>query len=124
MLIPGRTSIRLLLIVLFCTTGLSLPTLQAQSTLNFPRLSFETDALTGLAIVNPADTDAVVNFTAYGADGQPIAGVTNPEPVTILAGQQFAKSPRSCLARSPVRKPSAGFRPPVPQTIWLVFFSF
>ena len=61
---------------------------QAQSTLNFPRLDFDPTTFTGLAIVNSADTDAVVTFTAYGTDGQPILGVTSSDPVTILAGQQ------------------------------------
>ena len=124
MLIPGRTSIRLLLIVLFCTTGLSLPTLQAQSTLNFPRLSFETDALTGLAIVNPADTDAVVNFTAYGADGQPIAGVTNPEPVTILAGQQFAKLTSELFGSLPGPETVGWFQATSPTDDLVGFFLF
>ncbi|MDA2936979.1 hypothetical protein MYX75_01785 [Acidobacteria bacterium AH-259-A15] len=69
---------------------LSLAYLQAESTLNFPRLSFEPDTLTGVAIVNPSNGDAQVTITAYGADGQPLAGIQNPV-VTIAANQQFSK---------------------------------
>ena len=66
----------------------------AASTLNFPRLSFEEDFITGIAIVNPTDQDAVVTFTAYDQSGQLLtgSGITNPAaPETILSNQQFAK---------------------------------
>ncbi|HEY3129262.1 MAG TPA: hypothetical protein VGL91_07375 [Acidobacteriota bacterium] len=70
-----------------------IPSLQASSTLNFPRLSFEPNTLTGIAIVNPSSQDAVVTITAYGADGQPLAGngFQNPAQVTVRSNQQFSK---------------------------------
>ncbi len=66
--------------------------LRANSTLNFPRLSFDPNTLTGIAIVNPASEDAPVTLTAYGADGNPLAGagIVNPATVTIPARRQFA----------------------------------
>ncbi len=66
--------------------------LVADSTLNFPRLSFDPNTLTGIAIVNPASQDASVTLTAYGADGNPLtgAGIVNPATVTIPASRQFA----------------------------------
>ncbi len=66
----------------------------AASTLNFPRLSFEEDFLTGIAIVNPTDQEAVVTFTAYDQSGQLLTGtgITNPAaPETIPGNQQLAK---------------------------------
>ena len=62
---------------------------QAASTLNFPRLSFEAATLTGLAIVNPNDQSADITLTAYTAAGSLLAGV-NQEERTIEANSQFA----------------------------------
>ena len=62
------------LIPLFCSSAA-----QAASTLNFPRLSFESATLTGLAIVNPNDQSADVTLTAYNEDGS-VLGV-NQEPI-------------------------------------------
>ena len=62
--------------------------------MNFPRLSFEEDFLTGIAIVNPTDQEAVVTFTAYDQSGQLLTGtgITNPAPPeTIPGNQQLAK---------------------------------
>jgi hypothetical protein len=66
---------------------------RAASTLNFPRLSFENDRYTGIAIVNPSSSDAVVTLTAYGPGGERLAGsgFTNPAQITIRARQQVAK---------------------------------
>ena len=84
-------------------------TTQASSTLIFPRLSFAPDDLIGIAIVNPGEETATVTFTAYGVNGQVLAGedssstsdseagpqpqgaFTNPMSFDILAGQQFAE---------------------------------
>ena len=84
-------------------------TVQASSTLIFPRLSFAPQDLTGIAIVNPGEETASVTFTAYGVSGQilsaegsaqtadtegeqqPQGAFTNPAFVDILAGQQFAR---------------------------------
>ncbi len=65
----------------------------ADSTLIFPRLSFDPHLLTGVALVNPGTADAVVTLTAFGADGQPLGGdgIRNPVELTIPAGQQVAK---------------------------------
>ena len=83
--------------------------LGASSTLIFPRLSFASKDLIGIAIVNPGDETASVTFTAYGVNGQVLAGegssttstgnqgkqpqgaFTNPVSVDIPAGQQFAE---------------------------------
>jgi internalin A len=75
-----------LALILFC----SFSALQAESTLNFPRLSFDPTTFTGIAIVNPTDEDATVTLTAYGEDGTPVAGVTNPTEILVAANQQFA----------------------------------
>ena len=66
---------------------------RAASTLNFPKLAFENDRYTGVAIANPSSQDASVTLTAYGAGGQPLAGAgfVNPVALTIKANQQIAK---------------------------------
>ncbi|MDA2932820.1 hypothetical protein MYX82_00600 [Acidobacteria bacterium AH-259-D05] len=66
-----------------------LTSLQAASTLNFPRLSFDQDTFLGVAIVNPSDQDAVVTMTAYGENGQPVTGIDNPVQKTVPANQQL-----------------------------------
>ena len=84
-------------------------TVQASSTLIFPRLSFAPQDLTGIAIVNPGEETASVTFTAYGVSGQilsaegstqtahtegeqqPQGAFKNPVSFPILAGQQFAR---------------------------------
>ncbi|MDA2930597.1 DUF11 domain-containing protein, partial [Acidobacteria bacterium AH-259-O06] len=76
----------LLATIIFCSSYLL-----ASSTLNFPRLSFEEETLTGVAIVNPGDQDALVTITAYGENGQPLSGIVNPVQVTVPANQQFSK---------------------------------
>ncbi len=65
----------------------------ADSDLIFPRLSFGGDELTGLAVVNPNTEPALVTFTVFGEDGQPLEGdgLQNPVEVTVGAGQQFAQ---------------------------------
>ena len=131
MLIQGRIYIRALTLVIFCMTGLSLATLHAQSTLNFPRLSFDKDAmtdeataLTGIAIVNPADTDAVVTFRAYGVDGLAIPGVTDPDPITISAGQQFATLTSQLFGTIPDPETVGWFQATSPTNDLVGFFLF
>ncbi len=81
---------------------------EGSSTLIFPRLSFASQDLTGIAIVNPTEETATVTFRAYGVDGQllqpqgsprpgdgqegrqPQGGFTNPASFDIPPGQQFA----------------------------------
>ena len=82
----SRYLVRLTLVILFC----SFSTLQAESTLNFPRLSFDPTTFTGIAIVNPTDQDATVILTAYGEDGQSLAGIMNPAEIMVAANQQFS----------------------------------
>ena len=77
---------RLTLFILCC----SISALQAESTLNFPRLSFDPTTFTGIAIVNPTDQDATVTVTAYGEDGTPLAGIMNPAQIMVATNQQFA----------------------------------
>ena len=80
----------LLQTVLVLITLCGLPPLQASSVLNFPRLSFESGTLTGLAIVNPNGQSADVILTAYNADGSLLAGV-NQVQRTIEADSQLAE---------------------------------
>jgi len=88
--------------ILLAATLLFPPLLQAESTLIFPRVSFEPDVLTGLALVNPTSQQAVVTLTAYGTDGQPLSGtgVTNPAKITVPANQQAAKLTYELFGRS------------------------
>ncbi len=97
------------LISVFVLSLLLTGTTQASSTLIFPRISFAPQDLTGIAIVNPGEETASVTFTAYGVNGQVLAGegssiastgqqekqpqgaFENPAFVDILAGQQFAE---------------------------------
>ncbi len=60
--------------------------LPAASVLDFPRLTFEPDVLTGIAITNPNSEDATVVLTAYGADGSVLA----VREVVIPAGRQLS----------------------------------
>ncbi|HEY3130293.1 MAG TPA: hypothetical protein VGL91_12610 [Acidobacteriota bacterium] len=66
---------------------------RADSVLNFPRLSFESNTFTGIAIVNPSPQAALVTLTAYGTDGRPVSasGFKNPAQLTVPANQQVAK---------------------------------
>ena len=89
MLNRKRTAALGLILALFIISFSASATVQAESKLNFPRLSAEESTLTGIAIVNPSATDAVVTFTAYGADGLPVPGALTPDPVTIKAGEQL-----------------------------------
>lgn len=63
------------------------------SRLIFPRVSFDSGTITGLALVNPTGTSALVTLTLRGPDGELMAGsgLTNPAKVTIGAGQQLAQ---------------------------------
>ena len=85
--IPPRslTQSTLLLALLFFSGPI-----QGASTLNFPRLSFETATLTGLAIVNPNDQSADITLTAFNADGGLLPGV-NSVGRTIEANSQLAE---------------------------------
>src|SRR5688572_19813735 len=67
--------------------------LSGESILNFPRLSFEQNTITGIAIVNPTIQSATVTFTAFGADGKPVSAgnFQNPAQITVPANQQVAK---------------------------------
>jgi len=64
-----------------------------QSRLIFPRLSFETGTLTGIAVLNPNGTSALVTFIGYDDTGQVIeaAGFENRREITIEAGRQLAE---------------------------------
>ncbi len=61
--------------------------IQAASTLNFPRLSFEAGTLTGLAIVNPNDQSADVTLTAYHADGLILGDNQETMKLTTIAAK-------------------------------------
>lgn len=67
--------------------------LWGESNLNFPVLGLGENSLMGIAVVNPTGTDAVLEVTAFGEDGDLLAGdgLTNPASVTIPAGQQLAR---------------------------------
>src|SRR5262245_59896299 len=78
-----------LLAILLSTPSLA----RAASSLNFPKLAFESDTYVGVAIANPTSQEAAVTLTAYDATGRPLAGAgfTNPAQVTINGGHQIAK---------------------------------
>ncbi len=63
------------------------------SILNFPRISFDTETLTGIAFVNPTRATARVEISAYGVDGQLLHGNTfeNPAVIELFAGEQHAR---------------------------------
>jgi len=65
----------------------------SSSQLNFPRLSFEADTITGIAIVNPNPVEATVTLTAVDAQGNRVSGsgIKNPVQVKIPAGEQYAQ---------------------------------
>ena len=82
-----RCCVRLALVIL----SFSFSVLEAESTLNFPRLSFDPTTFTAIAIVNPTFEDATVTLTAYGEDGTPLAGIMNPVQIMVAANQQYAE---------------------------------
>jgi hypothetical protein len=71
---------------------ISLPVLSyGQSTLSFPRVIQQGEfTTTGLALVNPESTSAIIRFTLYGADGNPGGTVEQ----TIPARGQLARLAR------------------------------
>ncbi|MEE8348855.1 MAG: leucine-rich repeat domain-containing protein [Acidobacteriota bacterium] len=86
-LFPSRCLPGLLCLNLLVLT----PSLIADSTLNFPRLSSEEGTFTGVAIVNPSAQDALVTFTAYGEDGEQLTGIVNPVQRTVPSNGQLAQ---------------------------------
>ena len=44
-----------------------------------------------MAIVNPSGQDATITVTAYGVDGQPLTGISNPVEIMVPANQQLAR---------------------------------
>lgn len=86
-----KTAVRTLSLILFFL-GLC-PYALSSSTLNFPRISYDSKTFTGMAFVNPNSTQAVISLSAFGTDGTLIhrAGFTNPVTLTVPAGQQIAR---------------------------------
>ena len=68
------------------------PSLRAESVLNFPRLSFAQDLLTGVAISNPTEKDALLTLTAYGAYGQLVEGPDIRNPIEISVNRREQRS--------------------------------
>lgn len=69
----------------------------AESVLNFPiRPAFE------ITITNTASVIADIQFTLYGADGNPVAGPTNPVSYRIGSGAQLSMSPAEIFPGTPV----------------------
>ncbi len=81
-----RFTVRVAHVLLFLAGATALA--QAQSVLNFPRISIDSTSFTGVAIANPGPADASVVLTLRGPDGQIL---TDPLNVTVPAGQQFAR---------------------------------
>lgn len=83
---------RCVLLIFFSVVGVLVSVTIGQSRLIFPRLSFEEGTLTGVAVLNPNSTAAVLTFTAYDHIGRVIeaSGFDNPREITIEAGLQFA----------------------------------
>ncbi|MFQ5739487.1 MAG: hypothetical protein ACE5JX_10795 [Acidobacteriota bacterium] len=80
-------------IVLSCFCLISASRLQAESVLNFPRLSNQVDTITGVAFVNPTAENAPVTITAYGSQGTILQGkgIVNPVELTLPANGQVGK---------------------------------
>ncbi len=80
--------------VVSTTAFLSSTVIWGSSRINFPRLLFDPNTITGVALVNPNDQDAKVTLTAYGASGEILhaSHFTNPVTVTVPAGCQFANT--------------------------------
>ena len=106
-------------VIIFCCSWA-----QAGSTLNFPRLSFEENTLTGFAIVNPSDQDAVVTVTVYGEDGQPLTGIANPVLVAVPANQQFSGLTSDLFGLGPDADTVAWFQATSPVDNLTGFFLF
>ncbi len=82
-----RVNLLIMTVLLACSQG------QAATTLNFPRVSFDPNTLTGVAFVNPTDQTATVQVVAYGEDGKPVTGdaFANPAELTIAPYRQEAR---------------------------------
>ncbi|HYR42849.1 MAG TPA: hypothetical protein VER98_07500, partial [Terriglobia bacterium] len=79
--------------VLLVLAGFGFPSnLFAQGVLNIPRAVSIPDLFTGIAIGNPASTEVTATFTAYQADGTPLATAGNPVTLTIPAAGQIARN--------------------------------
>ena len=76
---------------------LASPPAAASSILNFPRLSFDPNTFTGVALVNPSNEDALVTLTAYGENGQLVTGIDNPVQVVVQAQTQLAQLAQECF---------------------------
>ncbi len=81
------------LVAVACCLPISTLSVEAASSLVFPRLSSEPNTVTGLAISNLSAETATVTLTAYGTDGTVLSGsgITNPATLTIPAEQQAAR---------------------------------
>ena len=81
------------LVAVACCLPISTLSVEAASSLVFPRLSSEPNTVTGLAISNLSAERATVTLTAYGTDGTVLSGsgITNPATLTIPAEQQAAR---------------------------------
>jgi len=77
------------------TIGLILGTssLYPASRLIFPRFSFDTGTITGIALANPTTQDAAVTLVVRGVDGKPLtgSGFSSQKTWTVRRGQQSAK---------------------------------
>ncbi len=82
-----------------------------------PRLVFQQGRWLGLALANPASTDAKVTLTAYKLDGTLFTGgeVTNPATVTIPKGSQYVNVGHQIFLNPPR---SAVFSPD-PTRLWI-----
>jgi hypothetical protein len=100
-------------LVLFYLLPSSLP---AESRLVFPRLVFQQERFSGIAIANPTATDASITMTAYNADGSlfTASGVTNPKSATIQAGAQYA-----VLATQIFNPPDSIINSPTALDVWM-----
>ena len=93
---------RYVLIAFLAILGLASFT-TGQSRLIFPRVSFEAGTLTGIAVLNPNGTPALVTFTAYDESGQIIEapGFENRKEITIEAGLQLAEGIAALFGAGP-----------------------
>ena len=97
--------------VLAFGTGLCGSWAWADTQMVFPRILFQKGRFCGIAVANPTDADAEINFTAYKVDGTPFLGSTT---LKVPAGSQVSK-----LAWEILGAPDSVVQGSSPTRLWL-----
>ena len=82
----------------------------AGSRLIFPRFSFDSGTITGIALVNPGKKDAAVTLTARDAEGRLITGpgFSSSRTWTVKPGRQLAQLLKELFVASLPADPRGG----------------